>query len=67
MGSEDDWIESEDTRHSVSSKSGDMWFKCDFAFKVGKDAPRQERLAHLRMLFSDMVRQVDASFGQAWT
>ena len=67
MDSDNNWIESEDTLHSVSSTSGDMWFKCDFAFKVAKDVPRHERLSHLHLLFSAMVEKVDASFGQHWT
>ena len=62
-----DWVESEATRHCVGSACGDVWFNCDLAFKVGKDAPGQERLSRLHRLFSAMVEQVDASFGQAWT
>ena len=64
---EDSWVESKDTRHGVSSTSGDVCFKCDFTFKVAKDVPREEYLKCLQFLYSAMVEQVDTAFGEVWT
>jgi hypothetical protein len=60
---EDKWVECKETRHGVSSASGDVAFKCDFTFKVGKDVPREERLKTLQFLLSALVEQVDTAFG----
>ena len=60
-------VESKDTRHGVSSTSGDVCFKCDFTFKVAKDVPREEYLKCLQVLYSAMVEQVDTAFGEVWT
>ena len=63
---EDKWVECHDTRHSVSSISGDVWLKCDFAFKLAKDVPREDYLKSLQFLFGAMVEQVDNAFGETW-
>ena len=64
---DDKWVECQDTRHGVSSLSGDVRLKCDFSFKVAKDVPREEYLKFLRFMFSAMVEQVDNAFGETWT
>jgi hypothetical protein len=62
-----EWIECKDTRHGVGGGAGgDVSLKCDFSFKIGKDVSRRERMQHLDRLFSAMVEQVDAAFGDVW-
>ncbi len=66
MESGDAWVECKDTRHGVGSPGGRVWFKCDFAFKIGKDVSRRERMEYLDQLFNAMVEQVDEAFGEVW-
>jgi hypothetical protein len=61
------WVECIDTRHWVGSACGDVSLNCEFAFKIGKDVSRWERMEHLSRLFSTMVEQVDEAFGEVRT